>query len=510
MVAPGTCTVAASAAAGTAGGISYNAAPDVTRSFTVKTRQTITFPTIPSKSYLDADFSLAATSSSGLTVSYSSSTPSICSVSGSTVHVVAIGTCALTAHQTGGTNAGVVYAAAPSITKSFSVTGVPQVISAAAIPQKYYYDNDFSIGASVVSTLPVTYVSATPSICTVVAGKVRIVSAGTCRITARQAGGTSDGTIYDAAPDVTYTFTVSNATATFTATATRTATPTPIPLLIKKAAVGSSFVLGLLQNGTLVTWGMNKEFQTNIAPCCGSGITDIAVGTNFALALKGGRVFGWGANTRGQVTMPTGATKDVASIAAGYAHGLALKTNGTVVCWGNNLSGQCNIPTKLAGIKAVAGGTDHSLIIQKNDTVKGYGKNDVGQITIPATLGKVTAISAGCDHSLAIKSNGTAMGWGGNRFSQAKVPTNLVDVKTISAGCNYSMAMMNDGTVFGWGRNENNQVTIPKGITNAFSIGAGYVNSVISLRDGRVIVIGAPENDALITRTPTKTATPTP
>jgi alpha-tubulin suppressor-like RCC1 family protein len=102
------------------------------------------------------------------------------------------------------------------------------------------------------------------------------------------------------------------------------------------------------------------------------------------------------------------------------------------------------------------------------------------------------------------------MGWGGNRFSQAKVPTNLVDVKSISAGCNYSMAMMNDGTVFGWGRNENNQVTIPKGITNAFSIGAGYVNSVISLRDGRVIVIGAPENDALITRTPTKTATPTP
>lgn len=166
--------------------------------------------------------------------------------------------------------------------------------------------------------------------------------------------------------------------------------------------------------------------------------------------------------------------------------------------------------TDIAGIKAVAGGTDHTLIIQKNDTVKGYGKNDVGQITIPASLGKVTAISAGCDHSLAIKSTGTAMGWGGNRFSQAKVPTNLVDVKSISAGCNYSMAMMNDGTVFGWGRNENNLVTIPKGITNAFSIGASYVNSVISLRDGRVIVIGAPENDALITHTPTKTATPTP
>jgi hypothetical protein len=482
----------------------------VTRSFTIKTRQTITFPTIPAKSYLDPDFSLAATASSGLSVSYASSTPSICVVSGTTVHVIAIGTCTLTAHQSGGTNAGTVYAAAPSISTSFAVKGVPQVIRADAIPQKYYYDRDFSIGASVVSTLPVTYVSATPSVCTIVAGKVRIVSAGTCRITASQPGGLFDGTTYDAAPDVTYTFTVSSATATSTHTPTRTATPTPIPLLVKKAAVGSSFVLGLLQNGTLVTWGMNKEYQTNIAPCCGSGITDIAVGTNFALALKGGRVYGWGANTRGQINVPTRATKDVAAIAAGNAHALALKTNGTVICWGNNLSGQCNIPVALEGIKAVAGGNDHTLIIRRDNTVIGFGKNDVGQITIPATLGTVTAISAGCDHSLAIKSTGTAVGWGGNRYAQAKVPNNLVDVKSISAGCHYSMAMMNDGTVFGWGRNENNQVSIPKGITNAFSIGAGYVNSVISLRDGRVIVIGAPEHGVLITRTPTKTATPTP
>ena len=81
-------------------------------------------------------------------------------------------------------------------------------------------------------------------------------------------------------------------------------TPSPIPFLMKKGAVGASFVLGLLQNKTLVTWGMNREFQTNIPPCCGTGIDDIAVGTNFALALKGGKVYGWGANTLKQITFP--------------------------------------------------------------------------------------------------------------------------------------------------------------------------------------------------------------
>ena len=102
------------------------------------------------------------------------------------------------------------------------------------------------------------------------------------------------------------------------------------------------------------------------------------------------------------------------------------------------------------------------------------------------------------------------VGWGSNAFGEAKVPLNLKDVKEIGAGCNYSMAMMHDGTLFGWGRNEFNQITIPTGITNAEHIGVGYVNSIITLRSGVVVAIGAPQENALVSRTPTRTATPTP
>ena len=81
---------------------------------------------------------------------------------------------------------------------------------------------------------------------------------------------------------------------------------------------------------------MNREYQANVPPCCGSGVTDIAVGTNFALVLKDGKVYGWGANTKGQLKFPTAAGSNVTAIAAGGAHGLALTKAGLVLGWGDD------------------------------------------------------------------------------------------------------------------------------------------------------------------------------
>ncbi len=515
ILGPGDCDIDADQPGGTTGGVTYTAASQVNRVFKIKATQWITFPPITSKVYTLPDYDTTSTASSTLPVTLTSTTTSVCTIVAGKIHYIAPGTCSVTASQAGGVVGGVTYAAATSVTRSFSVVGVPQAITFPPLGPKHAYDPAFDLSATSNSGLPITYTSTTPMICTVTGKKVSLFGKGNCTIVASQPGGTIGGITYAEATSVTRSFPVSDDTPTATRTATptptitntptftRTVTPTPIPNLLKKSAVGGSFVLGLLQNGRIITWGMNKEYQTSIPPCCGTNITDVAVGTNFALALKGGRVYGWGANTRGQITIPKLAQSGVSTISAGNSHGLALKTDGTVVCWGNNLFGQCNIPTKLKGVKQIAGGQDHTLLRLADSTVKGYGNNSVGQVTIPPTLGVVTDISAGCDHSMAIKPNGTVVAWGGNKYLQSKVPLNLKDVKGIGAGCHYSMAIMHDGTLFGWGRNENNQITIPKGINNAFSIGVGYVNSIIGLRDGSIIALGAPEHGALVTRTPT-------
>ena len=83
--------------------------------------QFITFATPADKTDGDASFTLAATSSAGLAITYASSTPSVCTVSGATVTIVAPGTCTVAASAAAGTAGGIRYNAAPDVTRSFTI-----------------------------------------------------------------------------------------------------------------------------------------------------------------------------------------------------------------------------------------------------------------------------------------------------------------------------------------------------------------------------------------------------
>jgi len=509
----GGASFTANAAAITVSGVSYAAAAPVTRTFTVNAVQTIVFPTPADKIYTAPDYNLTATTNSGLALSYTSSTPAVCTVTTSgTVDLIGPGTCTITAAQAGGLSGGKPYASA-SVTKSFEVTAPGQTITVPTLPEWYTYNGDeITLTGTSSSGLPVTYTSTTPLVCTVVGTKLKVVGPGKCSIKISQPGGTIGGVTYGAAPDVVREFFISDSTATptKTSTPTRTFTPTPIPFLLKKCAVGASFVLGLLQNGTLVTRGMNREFQANIPPCCGSGITDVAVGTNFALALKGGKVYGWGANTKKQITFPQTTAKDIVSIAAGGSHGMALTSKGLVYAWGDAGYKQTTIPKGLKDVVSIAAGKAHSLVVKKDGTVVAWGANESGQTKVPAGLKTVVQVAGGLDHSLALKKDGKVVGWGGNAFNQSTTPFGTVDMKQVSAGNQFSLAVKKDGTVFGWGRNDNNVYVIPPEYTDIYTVAAGYANTILGLRNGRIIVLGDQTNGIDASRTPTKTATPTP
>jgi hypothetical protein len=77
--------------------------------------QTITFVTLSNVSYGSPPFSLTATASSGLPVTFTSNNPLVCAVSASTVTIVSGGICSITASQPGNAT----YGPAPSITQTF-------------------------------------------------------------------------------------------------------------------------------------------------------------------------------------------------------------------------------------------------------------------------------------------------------------------------------------------------------------------------------------------------------
>jgi Bacterial Ig-like domain (group 2) len=254
FVATGTCTIRANQA----GDSIYNAAPQVSRSFSIVTKlnSTITFGSIPNHAAADADFSVTASSSSGEPVTFSSTTsPLICTVtSGGLVGVGPnTGTCTIKADAGGNAY----YNAAPSVNRSFSVVAfLNQTITFATISSKALAQSGFTVSATAPAG-PVTYTSLTTGVCTLTGSTVNLVSAGSCKIQATQLG----DTIYNAAAPITRTFTVVtklNQTINFPAIANRTLAQPPLTL---NAVASSSLPVSYTNlttsvctlNGTTVT-----------------------------------------------------------------------------------------------------------------------------------------------------------------------------------------------------------------------------------------------------------------
>jgi len=115
LVGYGSCVITASQA----GNAFYSAAQSVSRTLTVTgLSQTISFSAIPAKLVGDADFNPGATSTSGLTVIYSSSNASVATIINNQIHIVAAGYANITATQAGNS----IYTSAAAVVQLLSVT----------------------------------------------------------------------------------------------------------------------------------------------------------------------------------------------------------------------------------------------------------------------------------------------------------------------------------------------------------------------------------------------------
>lgn len=176
-----------------AGDADWLAASQVSQTISVgQGSQTITFTsTPPANPTVGGSYTVGATASSGLPVTFSSATQAVCTMSGSTVSLVGVGTCTIDADQAGDAN----YAPAPTAAQSFSVAGLAaqKITFTSTPPSKATVGGSYIVSATASSGLPVTFSSATPSICTVSGSSgssatVSFLAAGTCTIEADQAG----------------------------------------------------------------------------------------------------------------------------------------------------------------------------------------------------------------------------------------------------------------------------------------------------------------------------------
>jgi hypothetical protein len=195
----GICTIQADQA----GNVNFDPAAPVRQSFTVtKGSQTITFTAPPTSTPAQSPVTVSATASSGLPVSFSSSTTSVCTVSGVTVTLLTTGICTIQADQAGSA----LFNAAAPVLQSFSVVSGPgaQTITFSPIADVTVGQSPLVVSATASSGLPVSFSSTTTSVCTVSGASVSLLTPGTCTLQADQAGNAS----YNSAPSVQQSFAI--------------------------------------------------------------------------------------------------------------------------------------------------------------------------------------------------------------------------------------------------------------------------------------------------------------
>jgi hypothetical protein len=328
LVAVGTCSIDATQA-GTA---NYQAAPTVSQSFEVAAEfaaQTITFASPGNQVMGTAPPALAATASSGLAVSFSSITPTFCTVSGTTLTLVAFGTCSVVASQAG--NAA--FAAAPAVTNTFDVAAIVQTINFTSPGDQTLGSVPAALLASATSGLPVQLVSGTPGVCGVNGTTLSLLAVGTCTVTASQPGNTT----YSAATPVANSFAVAAApqTISFTSPGNQLLTTATVPL----TATSSS--------GLAVTLASSTQ---SVCMLSGTTLTLVAEGNCTVSASQPGNAIFAAAATVSNTFTVAKATQTITFVApAAQAFGaapfalVATSSSGLAVSFASTTASVCSV-----------------------------------------------------------------------------------------------------------------------------------------------------------------------
>ena len=477
--------------------------------------QAITFPEIPMKLTTDVPFTLGATASSALPVSYTVVAGNAsASVAGNTVTLSGTaGVVTIKATQAGN---GTTIGPALPVTRTFAVTtgaaftqlsssktnssGFTLGIRAGGTLWGWGYNSNGQLGNGTTTnaTTPVQIGAVTTW---------KSVSAGNAHAVAVR----TDGTLW--------AWGINTYGQIGDGSNTQRTSPVQIGALTTWAAAvaGYQHTIALKTDGTIWAWGYNSDGElgqgtsdtltSHTAPVLVGSVTtwtSIVSGGYHTLAMRSdGTLWAWGDNAFGQignatttdVTSPiqVGTAANWSTIAAGYYTSAATRTDGTLWTWGRNAEGQLGDGTLIqrtspaplgaaTNWQNVQGGGYQFLATKTDGTLWSWGWNLYGQLgqgfnditlrgNVPVQVGSATnwsLLSPGYDFSVATKTDGTVWSWGDNGISElgylGRVPLPVAaqagPIAAASAGNGHAAFIKPDGTLWLWGNNVNGQLGI--------------------------------------------------
>ncbi len=184
---------------------------------------------------------------------------------------------------------------------------------------------------------------------------------------------------------------------------------------VVKIDASNTFNLALLNDGTVMAWGNNKNGQ-------------LGNGTTFNGYTPPVQVSG---------------LSNVTATATGNDDSFALLSDGTVMSWGLNYDGSLGNGTKqnssvpklipnLNGVIALAAGGNHACALLSNGTIKCWGGNSYGQLGDNSTHNSlIPVLVSGINSAIAISS--------GNQFVDALLNNDMLWIGDIMHSVNWGM-----------------------------------------------------------------------
>ncbi|WP_289024957.1 IPT/TIG domain-containing protein, partial [uncultured Sphingomonas sp.] len=347
--------------------------------------QTISFGALSNISLSSSPPPLSATASSGLTVSFASTTPSVCTVSGTTVTLVDRGLCSITASQAGDGN----WSAASNVVQSFTVTPATLVITPAAATGLQVGVSYSQANTATGGVTPYTYslnagafvpgtslnsatgtVSGTPT----VAGSFSYIV---------QVSDSQGPAVTATTPVTTVTIAKGNQTISFTSTAPAGATVGSPAYAVTASA---SSLLGVSLSST----------TTGVCTLTGNTVTFIATGTCIINANQAGDT-NWNPAPQVQQSITVGAAQTVTASLSFSPTSLGVGANGTLtITFANpNASATPDVAPLLAGsalLSRVSGAPGGSCGATGSDAGANY---QFGNFAIPSSGCTITLTYAG-------------------------------------------------------------------------------------------------------------------
>mmetsp|Transcript_21218 Transcript_21218/g.63879 ORF Transcript_21218/g.63879 Transcript_21218/m.63879 type:complete len:457 (+) Transcript_21218:327-1697(+) len=295
------------------------------------------------------------------------------------------------------------------------------------------------------------------------------------------------------------------------------------PVQVTAVSCGSSHSLAILSCDLLIAWGRGEDGQlglgdaedrlspTNVAALAGKGISAIACGAEYTLAISEAdqRVYSWGWGDFGRLghadcgdvflPKPLAAldSQRIVACACGDTHTLCMAADGALWAFGRNSNGQLGngstedgtVPRRVEAMQehrvvSISCGAEHSVVSTAAGEVFAWGWGRYGNVgdgqrqdrSLPTRAllpdgHHIKAVASGWRHSLALDTQGRVLSWGWGAYGQLghdcrddEAAPRLVEslvgrtIANIAGGWRHTLASDEEGKLYSWGWNKFGQL----------------------------------------------------